>query len=291
MADVQPEHGTAPIAYALLSALSRDGRMRTPAQIIFWVLRNTYGRRAQGKGTPRRKTCAYTWTKIADQIGQTKNRSRVSRAGRDLIESGRLYLDARGYIGIQKDWEKWAEGPGSNWHSDRAGLTRVKLAQSPGQTGTPAGSIQHAYVGCAREVLTVKSYPLILDGQKNSIAKDSNDTPTARAERGDPAKPPHELPEFSRLSFKVQNRLIEQWEAKVKPAPSAAAAKCVHCVSPAIPGAKVCGECAWCLDCDEAGRDSRTSPAELTTHPVNPGGMICRGCLARRRQTEAVNVH
>ena len=290
MADVQPEHGTAPIAYAMLAALSRDGKMRTPAQIIFWVLRNTYGRRTQGKGSSRRKTCAYTWTKIADQIGQAKNRSRVSRAGRDLIESGRLYLDAQGHIGIQKDWEKWAEGPGSIWHSDCATLTRVNPAQSPGQSGTPAGSIQHAYVGCAREVLTEQSYPLIGGPEKNVVVNVPTDTATARAALGDPAKPPHELPEFLRLSFKLQNDLMEQWRARQKPAPAAAAKKCRHCVSAAIDGALVCAEDAWCLDCDAAGRETCAPAAKLTPHPVNDGGMICPACRAARTSPEAVHV-
>ena len=103
------EHGTTPIAYDLLEAMMRDS-MRTLAERIWtWVLRNTYGRRVHGKG-PRRKTCAFTWRKIAEQI--KADRSDTSRAGRALLASKRLLLDARGHVGIQKDPDKWLEWTG-----------------------------------------------------------------------------------------------------------------------------------------------------------------------------------
>ena len=106
MADIQPEHGTAPIAYELLEAFMRDRFHSLVSRITYWVLRNTYGRRTS-KGGERRKTCAYSWRAIA--LAVDADRSDVSRTGRALLASGRLLLDSRGHIGIQKDTEKWAE--------------------------------------------------------------------------------------------------------------------------------------------------------------------------------------
>jgi hypothetical protein len=71
----------------------------------------------------------------------------------------------------------------------------------------------------------------------------------------------------------------ERWNDAVTPpaSPSAAAAKCFGCVArPVAPGARVCDECAWCVECDAAGRPSKRAASEFTAS--ESGRPICRSC-------------
>jgi hypothetical protein len=57
--------------------------------------------------------------------------------------------------------------------------------------------------------------------------------------------------------------------------------KCRACyVRPAAPGATVCAGCAWCVTCDEVGRESARPPAEIVVREPKRGRvlMLCRSC-------------
>lgn len=275
MANVQPEHGTAPVAYAILDALSRDGKMRMPAQIMLWVMRNTWGRRTHGPGGQRRKTCSFTWTKIADHIGADHSRSRVSRVGRELIESGRLYVDARGHIGIQKDYEKWVEGPGAE-------VPRQGGRSAPGQISTPGGAEvprQGGQIGTsirerAREVLTAQSKPISLSGANQTLPNGKNDTPTARADAGLADFPPMDHPEYSRLSFKVQDRLAERWESSI--AEERKKVACRKCQI--VPRAENWAWCRGCTSCGECG----AKPGNGRIFVAVKNEIICKECREKK---------
>lgn len=108
MASPQKERGFAPIANELLEALARHQTVGLSARILLWVARNTYGRRDVGSAR-NRKTCEYTWTRVADEI--KGHRQHVSRAGNSLLSDGLLVKDRDGNIGLQKDYDQWAAGP------------------------------------------------------------------------------------------------------------------------------------------------------------------------------------
>lgn len=79
----------------------------------------------------------------------------------------------------------------------------------------------------------------------------------------------------------------KRWTDDLGPAaalPASTVPRCSRCVATELPDPKVrlCAECAWCVDCDMAGRVSRKRPAELLPHPQYDGGMICRPCEAAR---------
>lgn len=215
MADVQPENGTAPIAYAILEAFSRDPAVSISGRVMIWVLRNTYGRRAQNRGL-RRKTCFYSWVKIADEIGAS--RSDVSRAGRRLLSTKRLVLDARGHIGLQKDYDEWAP-----W-GERAQMPRGKChggknAHERAQMRTLTVRKQQPYKGRAREVLSVQSEP---ERVLPAPARPANgpsllpngraDTLRSRAELGHPQFPPDEHPDWPRADFKRRSEHQDDWD-------------------------------------------------------------------------------
>lgn len=221
MADVQPENGTAPIAYALLEALSRDRKMGLHARVTVWVLRNTYGRRVHGQG-PRRKTCAFSWQKIAEQIGYEDHRSRISRVGRELIATGRLFVDARGHIGIQKDYEKWAEGPGPV--TPRAKVARASLGQRKVASGPVTGPLRVAYKERAREVVAVQSEPVSLTRAPSSgpgagkLPGGMIDTMRARADLGHADFPPDAHPGWAREDFRRREEYMAEWRMGVQAA-------------------------------------------------------------------------
>lgn len=116
MASPQKERGFAPIANELLEAMAKYPTMGLSARITLWVARNTYGRREAGQDR-NQKTCAFTWTQIADSIETT--RQHVSRAGNDLVKKRVLLIDREGKIGLQKDYDNWADRPYNGAHQNR----------------------------------------------------------------------------------------------------------------------------------------------------------------------------
>jgi hypothetical protein len=227
-------------------------------------------------------TCCFTWTDIAEQIGARHHRSRVSRVGRELIQSGRLFVDQKGHIGIQKDYDRWVQGPGPVLSEGGPEVARARSGPSAGpEVAREPGQFRTSIRERARAVLTVESYPVI-EGPP-PVTPRPNDTPTARAIMGDPAKPPQDHPDFLRLSFKLQDRLADDWLARVKARNSGPKAKCWMCSTRgAVLGAALCAECAWCWKCDDAGRPSKGKPAEMVI-PRDGGRPICRECASKER--------
>jgi hypothetical protein len=87
------------VFHELLEPLLRVPKINgTQFRIIFWVARNSYGRRGA-------QFAACTWGSIARGIAapsQEPARVRVSREGRALLKRGILRLGAEGEIGINK---------------------------------------------------------------------------------------------------------------------------------------------------------------------------------------------
>lgn len=220
MANVQPEHGTAPIAYELLEALYKDNARALADRIILWVLRNTYGRRHH-KTKERRKTCSFTWRVIAKEI--EADASDVGRAGRSLLASNRLLLDARGHIGIQKNPEKWLP-----WNPVRIRKGRKPLAKSPEQKAPTQkglsplprrGFLHHS--PNARAVLSGESEP----GSPSrapapSLPNGLPDTSRNRVELASWTHPPDAASDYARLNFDKQREHDQEWEANCKRADS-----------------------------------------------------------------------
>lgn len=88
----------------------------------------------------------------------------------------------------------------------------------------------------------------------------------------------------------------KRWDDDLGPAAAAGssnAPKCSRCVSRDLPDPKVrlCADCAWCVDCDTAGRDSRKKPGELLPHPQYDGGWICVPCAKERQPAPTEAAH
>lgn len=79
----------------------------------------------------------------------------------------------------------------------------------------------------------------------------------------------------------------KRWEDDLGPAAVAVGKdgpRCALCRTFDLPdpAVKLCAACAWCVDCDTAGRDGSKPPGELLPHPQYDGGMICKPCRAAR---------
>lgn len=213
MADVQPERGTVPLAYALIEAMMRDKARSLVDRIWTWVARNTYGRRP-GKKEPRRKVCVFTWTKIAEAINA--DRGEVSRVGRWMVETNRLHITPDGKIGIQKDFDQWLSSgkggkrPQGNPHGGNAHPKRGDVPRS-------AVGDSHA-TSNAREILAVKNpnRGVLPDrpptNGEGTLPNGLTDNVVNRINFGHPAFDPAKLPEWNRINFEVQRRWLIDWD-------------------------------------------------------------------------------
>lgn len=204
MANIQPENGTLPIAYALAEAFYKDRGSGLVNRITWWVLRNTYGRRP-GKQQPRRKTCNFNWTKIADDIGAA--RPKVSVVGRWLLDTKRLMIDNSGRIGIQKDPDLW--------------ITRVPNGDTPKGTyqmgtrtvptwGHPTVPKRYASPN-AREILAVNPNRGVLPATPPQLPNGQLDTVMNRVALGNLKYDPADLPEWNRMDYKVRDDKRGNW--------------------------------------------------------------------------------
>jgi hypothetical protein len=81
------------IFHELLEPLLQIDLNGTQLRVIFWTARNTYGRQGE-------HYAPYSWLQVAREI--ICERTRVNRAGAELLKQGILCLDESGRIGINK---------------------------------------------------------------------------------------------------------------------------------------------------------------------------------------------
>lgn len=208
MASPQKEHGYAPIANELLEAWSRCDDFTVATRILFWVLRNTYGRYDRALNG-NRKACVYTWAGIATAIGASPDV--VRHKGLELLRKQLLLIDAQGRLGLQKDHALW----GTILPNRRTATVRSP-ASGPDRSG-PVRGPQRSGSGPIRtkNVVRARATDSSTDRRDRQDPLDTL-TPQQVADRADPKRSPAGHPDFRRLPYSEQERLLSEWQAYVQ---------------------------------------------------------------------------
>lgn len=211
MAAPQKEHGYAPIANELLEAMAWDPVRGLGDRITYWVLRHTYGFR-EVKVRANRKTCTYSWAAIARDI--KAKRGLVGKAGRRLLASKRLWLDSRGRIGVQKDYEKWVI-PSNRCRLRAPQTAPTQTAPRRTSNGTGRGRLRVGSSYARAQTVVQTQDRQRAAGAPTPIPDTHPDTPQSRAADGDPRRRPQDHPAYARLPYAEQEALAMAWEGLV----------------------------------------------------------------------------
>lgn len=294
-------HDFMKVSRDLEEALARGPFTACELRVISWIKARTYGVRVRdGQRWAALDAIAVSSSFVSSDTGL--NRGRVKEAIESLLGDQVLRRKANGWLGINSRLDAWKRDPqGRDFDFNakprtdigRRAWDKVSLGQGvtggggqgvPGNGGQGVtGDLGQGVPGAEmpskerarveiveRENGRGKTPPVLPNGR--------TDTPKARAELGHPDYPPHDHPSYTRLAFPVQTSLAEEWRQRKTGPTAGAGKKCVACGwRDAVKGARVCEECAWCVPCDRAGRQSERRPHDLL---VKDGHGICRDCAA-----------
>lgn len=196
-------------------------------RLWLWVMRYTYG------NFGKEETPVKSLGEIADEVSMSK--PTVCRELAALVRCRRLKMGEKGGYSIQKDYDLWRED--TKKRQQHFGNKPQQIALIPGYEQpvdnlwitVSNGEMDHFTVrnkSLHRSKFSVSPYETPIRS-KNTVENGEgaapqhlpngkNDTPTNRAELGHPDHAPQDHEEFRRLSFKIQDRLSERWEARVE---------------------------------------------------------------------------
>ena len=255
----------------LEEALARGPFTACELRVIAWVKARTYGVRVRdGERWAALDAIAVSSSFVSSDTGL--NRSRVKEAIESLLSASVLRRKSNGWLGINSRLDAWKrdrQGRDFNFNAkprtdigqrtwDKASLVQVVLGDPvqavPGNQGQ--GVLGSLGLGVPGAEVPSKERVRVENVERENLEKDpkllngKNDTPTNRAEAGLADFPPMDHPTYSRLSFKVQDRLADRWETRV--AEERKKSVCRKCQTAPRASAtwEWCRDCTACSECD-----------------------------------------
>jgi hypothetical protein len=251
-------------------------------QLWLWVLRWTWA------DFDKTETKERTLGQIALEVGISK--PQVCKALQSLVRCRRLKMGQNGGYAIQKDYDLWCEDPkkrevhyGNQMRQeplfqlvDNLGISR-KIVSNGETLAVSNGEINRFTVG--QSTVSPSETPIRIENTVENREKartpqllpnGKTDTPTARAELGHWEFAPQDHPGFTRLSFKLQDTLADQWRERAEEQRKRTA--CKKCATRPRAGAwPYCRPCTVCAKCD-AVADGRLK------FNVVDGAITCENC-------------
>ena len=286
-------HDFMKVSRDLEEALARCAFSACELRVIAWMKARTYGvRTKQGDHWVALDAIPLTSSFLSSDTGL--HRQRVKAAIELLLAENVLRRKPNGWVGINSQLDAWKRpklGREFNFdakpQADKGQRTWDKV--SPVQ-GVPGSGGQPVLGGGGQGVPGHQGQPVpgaevlskerarveALEKQRgegeNRLPNGKNDTPTSRAEAGLADWPPQDHPSFSRLSFKIQDRLQDQWETRL--AEERKKTNCRKCHI--VPRFEKWPYCRGCTACAECGARPRAD--KKTTFSIVKGDIICNDC-------------
>ncbi len=288
----------------LEEALARGPFTACELRVIGWVKSRTYGVRVKiGERWVALDGIPLTSCFVANETGL--NRQRVKEAVEALLDDQVLRRKVNGWIGINSrlgDWKRKLQGDHFDFdempRTDIGRRTWDKACQVQGVSQTPVQGVPEAVVQGVPEAVVQGVPEAVVQGVSGAtgalkerarvevLEKESgreapnlpngkNDTPHARAEAGLAEFPPMDHPAYARLSFKMQDKLADRWEAQV--AELRKKTTCRKCQLRPRHSDKweFCRACTNCVDCE------RPAGGGLIFHFTN-NEIICKDCKEKK---------
>ena len=228
-------------------------------QLWLWVMRWTWA------DFDKAETKERTLGQIAEEVGISK--PQVCKGLQSLVRCRRLKLGQNGGYAIQKDYDLWRKDPkkrevhyGNQMRQeplfqpvDNLGISR-KIVSNGETLAVSHGEINRFTVGqstVSPYETPIRSKNTVENREKGPqlLPNGKTDTPTARAELGHWEYAPQDHPGFTRLSFKLQDTLADQWRERAEAARKATA--CSKCATRPKAGAwPYCRPCTICSNCE-----------------------------------------
>lgn len=271
-------HGHTELSNELLEAAYRFPFTGPQLRLVLAVIRDSYGWK-------RKVTLARTVRAWADEVGIP--RATMARIRRELDGLAVLEYDtATGGLRLVKNYLAWGatpqlpfelSTPGDKSVDNFTSTIGVPLVDCPtgdrptGEQKRPTGERQASASGThygerkerKKERGAQHPAPQLLPNGKT-------DTPTARAELGHWEFAPQDHPGFTRLSFKLQDTLADQWRERAEEQRKRTA--CKKCATRPRAGAwPYCRPCTVCSKC-EAVADGHLK------FTVQDGAITCANC-------------
>ena len=221
-------HDFMKVSRDLEEALARGAFSACELRIIAWLKSRTYGVRIKGDdGWFALDAIPITASFVSSDTGLHKGRVKESITG--LLNDHVLRRKANGWLGINSrlsDWKRSLAGRDFDFNrkprTDIGQRTWDKVSPGqgvpgnggqgvPGNGGQVVPGVDSLYMERAR----VETVEREIVEKPQTLPTGKSDTPTTRAEAGLADFPPMDHPAYARLSFKVQDRLAERWEARV----------------------------------------------------------------------------
>jgi hypothetical protein len=288
-------HDFLKVSRDLEEALARGAFSACELRIIAWLKARTYGVRVKkDEGWVALDAIPLTSTFLSSDTGL--HRRRVREAVELLLNDFVLRRKANGWVGINSrlsDWKRARLGREFNFDAkpqvQKGQRTWDKV--SPGQVvpgrggqvvpgnrgqGVPGlqGQVVPGDAGPYKERARVETLEMERGEGNPPLPNGKNDTTTNRAEAGLADFPPQDHPAFRSLSFKIQDKMQERWEARL-----AEERKKTHCRKcQRVPRADNWPYCRGCTVCGECG----ARPDGKKVFSAIKNEIVCNGCKEKR---------
>ena len=284
-------HDFMKVSRDLEEALARGSFTACELRVIGWFKARTYGVRVKdGEKWAALDAIAVSSSFVSSDTGL--NRGRVKEAIEALLGDQILRRKTNGWLGINSRLDAWKRDPqGRDFDFNakprtdigRRAWDKPSLGQcvtGGGGQGVPGNGGQGVpddqgqgvtgQISPYMERARVEKGETEIGESPKLLPNEKNDTPHVRAESGLADFPPMDHPAYARLSFKMQDKLADRWEARV--AEERKKVACRKCqIVPRVENWPYCRGCTSCSVCE-----AKTGNGRIFLTVKNE--IICKEC-------------